>query len=279
MEDAHICKMLDANVFPDTALFAVLDGHGGADVSKVVSWLLMPELEGIARVRQRSHEKVSLKEVFQTGLPSLDEKLSVGPFGLGRFVPPVFHPFLMMGSTGCIAAVDFSKREVIVANIGDSRAMLIRDGLAIPLTEDHKPEDSEERRRILGAGGRVIKMGPCHRIDGSLNLSRAFGDFSLKANKTLPADRQKVIAVPDVTQTPFEDGDLLVVGCDGLFERCSWQDVATIIWSRLEKGVEMPQVGQELLHACCAKRPGEEGTDNETVTIVRLPNEKGTLLI
>lgn len=279
MEDAHICRMLDARIFPDTALFAVLDGHGGADVSKVVSWLLVQEMESYAQERQRNHHKVCLREVFETCLPLLDEKLNNGPFGLGRVLPPLMHPFLLMGSTGVVAAVDFANREVITANIGDSRAMLIRNGKAIPLTEDHKPEDTKERTRILEAGGRVVKMGPCHRIDGSLNLSRAFGDFSLKANKSLPPSKQKVIAVPDVTQTPFQDEDLLLVGCDGLFERCSWQDVADVVHSRLSKGMSLERAGQELLHACCATWQGEEGTDNETVVIVRLPLANATILV
>merc|ERR1719181_2722738 len=155
-------------------------------------------MEDAGRRYQKKHMKVNLIEVFESCLPCLDEKLSVGPFGVGRVLPAVMHPFLLMGSTGCIAAVDFSKREVVAANVGDSRAMLIREGRAIPLTEDHKPEDPKERNRIMNAGGRVIKMGPCHRIDGSLNLSRAFGDFALKANRSLPPDQQKVIAFPDV---------------------------------------------------------------------------------
>ena len=36
----------------------------------------------------------------------------------------------------------------------------------------------------------VIKIGACHRVDGNLNLSRAFGDFSLKA-AALPPEKQK----------------------------------------------------------------------------------------
>merc|ERR1712139_99779 len=153
------------------------------------------------------------------------------------------------------------------------------DGKAIKLTEDHKPEDPEERSRVLGAGGRVVKMGPCHRIDDSLNLSRAFGDFALKANKSLPAHKQKVIAVPDVTTTPFQDGDLLLVGCDGLFERYNWQDAADIVWSRLEKGFELTRVARELLHLCCANHVGEEGTDNETVILVRLPPSQSAIQV
>lgn len=179
-----------------------------------------------------------------------------------------------------VAVVDFENREVHVANVGDSRAMLIRNGKAIPLSDDHKPQNPKERSRIKEAGGQVVKIGPCHRIDGGLNLSRALGDFHLKANVSLPADKQKVIAVPDVERASFTGGpkELLVVGCDGLFERCSNQDVADIIWPRLKRGMPLERIGKELLHACCARsskgRPIEEGTDNETVVLIKLPLAK-----
>ena len=39
----------------------------------------------------------------------------------------------------------------------------------------------QERGRIERAGGRVELHGPCWRIDGGLNLSRALGDFLYKA--------------------------------------------------------------------------------------------------
>jgi len=164
-----------------------------------------------------------------------------------------------------------------VANVGDSRTILIRGGKAIALSDDHKPENPKERSRIRAAGGQVVKVGPCHRVDGTLNLSRALGDFHLKANSAIPASKQKVIAYADLTCTPFNGGaqELLVVACDGLFERCSNQDIADIIWPRLKQDTPLEQIGRELLHACCARscrgRPIEQGTDNETVILVKLP--------
>lgn len=298
MEDEHIAEMLPSSTFPDAALFAVLDGHGGKEVSSLAAHLLIKQVQRCARARLASSAdscgdatKASkggsnggtaacshlLEEALEEALPRLDAQLRGGSWGLGNLLPGPFHPFAACGSTACVAAVDFRNRVVVVANVGDSRALLIRNGKALPLSEDHKPENAKERNRIQAAGGRVLKIGPCHRVDGTLNLSRALGDFHLKSNSSLPPESQKVVAVPDFTRTNFLGGpqELLVVACDGLFERCSNQDVADIIWPRFKRGLPLEQIGQELLHACCARscrgRPIEQGTDNETVILVQLP--------
>eukprot|EP00933_Yihiella_yeosuensis_P019704 TRINITY_DN1591_c0_g1_i7.p1 TRINITY_DN1591_c0_g1~~TRINITY_DN1591_c0_g1_i7.p1 ORF type:complete len:465 (-),score=71.55 TRINITY_DN1591_c0_g1_i7:389-1783(-) len=280
MEDAHVAEQLDKQVFKDALLFAVLDGHGGSEVSALASKLVVPEIEAHARKISKSFDGESqsalLTDALSAALPQLDSRLRTGG-GLGWAMPRTMHPFNACGSTAVVAAVDFLSREVIVANVGDSRAILIREGKAISLTEDHKPENAGERNRIRAAGGKVIKMGPCHRVDGNLNLSRALGDFNLKSNLALPADKQKVIAYPDITRTAFKGGpgELLVVACDGLFERLSNQDLADIIWPKLKSGMALTRIATEVLHACCARsirgRPVEEGTDNETVILVQLP--------
>mmetsp|Transcript_65778 Transcript_65778/g.153923 ORF Transcript_65778/g.153923 Transcript_65778/m.153923 type:complete len:480 (+) Transcript_65778:58-1497(+) len=282
MEDAHVAADFCKDAFEDALLFAVLDGHGGSDVSTLASKLLTREMEAC---RRRIHtSKMSqaevLAEVVRQSLPRLDEKLRSGSWGIGWLFPGVLHPFAACGSTCVTAAVDLVGREVIVGNVGDSRALLIRDGKAIALSEDHKPENPIERNRIRAAGGQVIKIGPCHRVDGNLNLSRAFGDFNYKSTAHLPAEKQKVIAYPDVTRTAFRGWpqDLLVLACDGLFERCSNQDIANLIWPRLKMAMPLEQIATEVLHACCARssrgRPIEEGTDNETIILIRLPDSR-----
>lgn len=44
---------------------------------------------------------------------------------------------------------------LVVANVGDSRAVLSRNGVAVALSQDHKPDVSPEKRRIRKAGGHV----------------------------------------------------------------------------------------------------------------------------
>ena len=74
-----------------------------------------------------------------------------------------------------------TKDKFYTANIGDSRAVLCRSSKSIPLSTDHKPDLPSEHNRIEKAGGYIEK----NRINGSLNLSRAFGDFDYKNNEKL----------------------------------------------------------------------------------------------
>lgn len=50
--------------------------------------------------------------------------------------------------------------------------MVCRDGKAVEMSADHKPEDDIEMKRIKNAGGKVTADG---RVNGGLNLSRAIG--------------------------------------------------------------------------------------------------------
>ncbi|KAH9293540.1 hypothetical protein KI387_041255, partial [Taxus chinensis] len=54
-----------------------------------------------------------------------------------------------VGSTAVIAVV--SPSQLVIANCGDSRAVLSRGGKAIPLSNDHKPEREDEMGRIEAA--------------------------------------------------------------------------------------------------------------------------------
>lgn len=112
-----------------------------------------------------------------------------------------------VGSTAIVAVVTPDK--IIVANCGDSRAVLCRNGKAIPLSNDQKPDRPDELNRIQEAGGRVIYWdGP--RVSGVLAMSRAIGDNYLKPY---------VICEPEVTITDrTAEDDCLILASDGLWD-------------------------------------------------------------
>ena len=77
--------------------------------------------------------------------------------------------------TTCTALLITPKHYFFI-NCGDSRGMLTSSGNVKFATKDHKPTNDEERDRIVRAGGLVMTQ----RINGSLAVSRALGDFDYK---------------------------------------------------------------------------------------------------
>lgn len=61
-------------------------------------------------------------------------------------------------------------------------------GIAIPLSNDHKPNNLDEMTRIRENGGYISNKDGCWRVEGSLATSRALGDYPLKMKKVLIAD-------------------------------------------------------------------------------------------
>ncbi|MCO5604079.1 hypothetical protein L7F22_058236 [Adiantum nelumboides] len=77
--------------------------------------------------------------------------------------------------SACIMPWRRSSSQIVLANCGDSRAVLSKGGKAIPLSHDHKAERGDETNRIEAAGGRVIAWKG-YRVGGMLAVSRAIGD-------------------------------------------------------------------------------------------------------
>lgn len=87
-----------------------------------------------------------------------------------------------MDHSGCTATVCLLHRgdRIVVAHVGDSQAVLCRDGHAVALTHQHKPERAE-KERIEAAGGFVaVDAYGSARVNGVLEMSRSIGDTALK---------------------------------------------------------------------------------------------------
>mmetsp|Transcript_23748 Transcript_23748/g.38108 ORF Transcript_23748/g.38108 Transcript_23748/m.38108 type:complete len:403 (-) Transcript_23748:265-1473(-) len=220
MEDAMTIRLKLSEKHRNLSMFGVYDGHRGSKCSKFLE-------DHLPNVIGNLKDPTSKKELTDA-LVQFDQKF-------------LKHQDIRLDGSTCVFALcqplggaEGAKKgyKVTVCNVGDSRALIVRsNGRMVPLTMDHKPENSVERRRIYMAGGFVKQ----NRVDGQLALSRAFGDWSYKNNSALSYHEQKVIAVPDVTNEIMYEGDTLLVCCDGLFEQLSREAVAKFVHQSLQK--------------------------------------------
>nr|XP_010933108.1 probable protein phosphatase 2C 75 isoform X1 [Elaeis guineensis]XP_019709343.1 probable protein phosphatase 2C 75 isoform X1 [Elaeis guineensis]XP_029123002.1 probable protein phosphatase 2C 75 isoform X1 [Elaeis guineensis] len=194
--------------------FAVFDGHGGSHVSALckerMHVILAEELAaaGVAEATDEDRWRAAMARSFER----MDE-LALTACVCGNVGYPPCRcersgiESDIVGSTAVVALV--SRDRLLVANCGDSRAVLSRAGRAFPLSSDHKPDRPDELARIEAAGGRVIYLNGA-RVHGILAMSRALGDRYLK-----PA----VISEPEVriVQRSAED-ECLIIASDGLWD-------------------------------------------------------------
>mmetsp|Transcript_58633 Transcript_58633/g.163591 ORF Transcript_58633/g.163591 Transcript_58633/m.163591 type:complete len:433 (-) Transcript_58633:71-1369(-) len=222
-----------------------------------------------------------IEKALHVSMLTLDDMLRKGGMD-GNIREDGHHrnAFDLVGSTAIIVYVDRQEghpRNIVVANCGDSRAVLCRSGQAVELSEDHKPELPKEEARIRGAGGYVamVESSPCHRVDGwGLNLSRALGDFHYKSRLDLPPEKQKVCAVPDVrTLELHNDADeFMLLGCDGIFELNTSQRAVDLVRGSLSEGATLRKAVEHLLDKSCTTSPAltcGKGMDNCTAIVVR----------
>lgn len=229
-EDYHVVptrKQYKGGVWP----LAVFDGHGGAGVSKYLRKTLVPAL-------LQDENKCFQARYLKAGFRKVAAKLK-------RQHPKIATD---MGSTAAVVLVR-KDGQVVCCNVGDSRAVLCRGGLALPLSADHKPNAPDEKARIEKAGGKIKKDGPDYRIEG-LAVSRSFGDLDTAPYVTPEPDVRKI-------KLTREDS-MLIVACDGLWDVLSNQAAVDLVRSGTRRSAA------ERL----AKHAYQQGsTDNITVVV------------
>lgn len=169
---------------------------------------------------------------------------------------------VMDGSTATITILTPTK--IYLANLGDSRSILYdNQGNILLETQDHKPGDPYERSRIEGHGGRVINVG-VDRVNGTLAVSRAFGDLYLKrvssSNQYDPVGWVSVI--PDLyvhSLDLLDRGNLhILMATDGLWDGIPSQTAVKFLLDRPNAHIHLMNVAKDLT------------TDDITILIVDL---------
>lgn len=192
MEDSHIS---DIGIAQNNGLhlFGVFDGHGGKEVSQYVKKHFTNEF-----TKSKNFKNANYKSCLIETFLKMDEIMMEpnGKMELKQFAKQskeeddlrnakeknkqmdLFKQLfdykgqedcdvaMMTGCTANVCAIDQNGKKLYFANSGDSRVVLCKNGVAYPMSEDHKPDNDGEKNRIYKADGWVSEG----RVKGILNI-------------------------------------------------------------------------------------------------------------
>mmetsp|Transcript_5692 Transcript_5692/g.16934 ORF Transcript_5692/g.16934 Transcript_5692/m.16934 type:complete len:631 (+) Transcript_5692:93-1985(+) len=244
MEDREIVEMNIAGM-QDVHIVGVYDGHGGDGCVQYVKDCLVPALVrrwNAVESTQESclvHAYEDLDAAFLRGYPESEQ-------------------------SGCTAlTLLFAGKEVFVANAGDCRAVLCRNGRAVVMSNDQTAQVPAERVRVEARGGRaefVENVGQW-RVNGEIAVTRSIGDRRLK-----PA----LSPTPEVTKFTITDADdFIIMATDGLWDVITPEEAVQMV----QTTVRVPEMAaKRLAMKALIERQSQ---DNISVVVVNLKKSNG----
>ena len=219
-EDTICVKKINNKIENIFYFFGIFDGHGGKGCSSFLQDNLYKYIQNFSAE--------GLKEAIYK---------SENDFLTNYAVDKNNNLKDTSGSCGVMAMIKHNK--LIIANIGDSRIVLFKNGRIFFETEDHKPNSEKEKERIKNSGGQIYQSQslipiyqkinlPWRVLPGRLSVSRTFGDVQAKTDK-FGGKSGVIIPTPDITEFDLDESfDFMVIGCDGIFDVISNEQIFDI---------------------------------------------------
>lgn len=212
-----------------------------------------------------------LKESFLKAFRVMDRELRL-------------HPGIDCFCSGTTAVTLIKQgRDLVIGNVGDSRAVLgTRDKddslIAVQLTVDLKPSLPAEAERIRKCRGRVFALHDEPEVarvwlpnndSPGLAMARAFGDFCLKDFG--------LISVPDISYRRITEKDeFVVLATDGIWDVLSNKEVVDIVASAPARSSAARFLVESAVRAWRYKYPTSKIDDCAVVCLFFDPNSSCT---
>lgn len=204
--------------------FGMYDGHGGDKVSSYLQKQLHEDFINSYVMKKAKTLRMNEQQKFEYAF------LKAETYALVHEKD---------GSTALAVFID-QKDVLHCAWVGDTRAVLEKNGAVGFETRDHKPDDKVEVARIRANGGEIKKYG-VWRV-GGLAISRSIGDVDIK--KECPG---QLIAVPEYKAIQLkQDNHFLIMASDGLWDVISSEEAVKMVAQKLKQGGKPSDVAQYL---------------------------------
>ena len=223
--------------WPKISYFAIFDGHAG---NKCAEYLR----ENLLRlICSNKFFPENIPEAIKYGFEKADE------FFLNNYAMINGQLIDNSGTFGLILLI--VNNDVYIGNVGDSRCIgsFNKGKIQCDITRDHKPNTPYEKERIMANGGQIyqtktnikieenfilrtkILLGPYRVYPGRLSVSRTIGDAEGKI-PIIGGNPNVIISKPDIYKYNILENDIdyFILGCDGIFDQMSNQEVMECAW-------------------------------------------------
>ncbi|XP_030552396.1 probable protein phosphatase 2C 28 [Rhodamnia argentea] len=182
----------------ELGLYAIFDGHSGCKVAEYLQHHLFDNI--LSELDFWTSPECAIRRAYK----KTDDEILEGVVS-------------SRGDSTAVTAILINREKLIVANVGDSRAIMCENGKAKQVTVDHEPQ--KERELVESRGGFVSQRpGNVPRVDGQLAMTRAFGDEKVKDHIT---------SEPDIFVKNINEGtEFILLASDGLWKVMSNQETA-----------------------------------------------------
>ena len=221
--------------FTDFNIFSVMDGHGinGHLISNFLTKYIISFFKNNKKLNSSNNEN----EIYYRLKKNNSDILKKVFKGAERDLEKNSVIDANFSGTTCVMVMQIGEK-ILCANVGDSRAILVKEYLGIykiiPLSIEQKPDDPEESKRIIENGGEICQFEEDGETFGpyrvwkkgkpypGITLSRSIGD--------LVATTLGVVPVPNFFEETIDcDTKFIVIASDGLWEFLSNKNVAEIV--------------------------------------------------
>lgn len=220
MEDRISCRDLTKEVAfagcQRAGFFAVYDGHAGHEAAEYLENHLLSYVLSAGADRLHSSPLAALQAAVNSAELEINTKFSAARCNAGS----------------TLLALLLVDDKLHIANVGDSRAVLIKGTEAQQLTRDHKPACSLEQQRIE-ADDPAAEISCDGYMYGELAVARAIGSAHLKCDPS----KRALIPTPDLISVQLsKEDDFVVLATDGLWDKVDNTEVVRVARRTLATG-------------------------------------------
>ena len=214
----------------DFNIFSVMDGHGtnGHLISRFVTKYFTSFFRKNKKMNILTSEDAVYQRLKKNNFDILKRAFHHAERDIGKS-----NFDANFSGTTCVMVFQVGDK-IICANVGDSRAIMIKNDKIIPLSIDQKPNDPEEEKRIIQHGGEVSqyeedgeKSGPFRvwkkgEVYPGIAMSRSIGDLFASTLGVIP---EPVFIEENIDS----DTNFIIVASDGVWEFLSNERVKDIV--------------------------------------------------